>query len=73
MSPMRSPPTFAVIRNDAELLQKSIWRRSRALIVLQGIYQAAKRPVSLPICYMLKLNRLEEQVIKPLPPDAGRL
>ncbi|MDO5348684.1 MAG: HAMP domain-containing sensor histidine kinase [Lachnospiraceae bacterium] len=57
---------LAVIQNNAELLQKGIGSKQQQQEYTQNILQAAHRLAGL-ITNMLKLNKLEKQVIQPLP------
>ena len=67
MCPTRSRLPLAVIQNNAELLQNEASDRGTAPGLHRAtILQATKRLSSL-ITNMLKLNKLEKQVIQPLP------
>lgn len=57
---------LAVIQNNAELLRKTHLTESQRLEYTESILLATKRLSNL-ITNMLKLNRLEKQVIKPQP------
>ena len=57
---------LAVIQNNAELLQKKQLTEAQRQECLDTILQATRRLSSL-ITNMLKLNKLEKQVIQPLP------